>query len=312
MKVASKKESSNVVIEPLMISLPPLDDDSRKMPIQVDEKYVVVGLEQNSDGHTAIPVKAMQISQVSHDEQDENPYGISRYHRYHHLQQQEQQQDDSRSSTCRDPIWAVLFILQIVVLMCLGLTWGFQSITSNDTSSPSSWISDTSEFVSDFTILLIAIFVFAALLSSLASMILSRWPEELIKGFIILKIVVFLLFSIFWVTQEKQGGFLFFLIVAVWWVFYARAIWSMIPWVASNLTTGIAAISHNLGIYLVGLGVSLMTVPFTMIWLMAVTGTEWHTTSCSTDGTCENSGFGFILALFALSLFWTAQVLKVG
>jgi Plasma-membrane choline transporter len=310
MDVASKEESSKAAIEAIMISLPPLDDDSRKIPIQVDEKYAVVDLEQNSNGHTAIPFRAMQISHVSHDEQDENPYGISPYHRYHHLQQQEQQQDDSRSSTCRDPIWAVLFILQIVVLMYLGFTWGFQSITSNDTSSLSSWISDTSE--SDFTILLIAIFVFAALLSSLASIILSRWPEELIKGFIILKIVVLLLFSIFWVTQEKLGGFLFFLIVAVWSVFYLRAVSSMIPWVASNLTTGIAAISHNLGLYLVGLGVSLMAVPFTMIWLMAFTGTRWHTSSCSTDGTCENSGFGFILALLVLSLFWNAQVLKVG
>jgi Plasma-membrane choline transporter len=297
---ASRKETSKDLMEPLLCYPPLFDNDSRIVSVEMDEEDVVASQDTNVD-----------TLGKNDFEGGENPFIISRHHHYHHLQHQEQQQENSKASFCRDPIWAVIFVLQIVVLMSLGFTWGLQSMATNDPSSSSSWIPHSSKLISDFTILLAAIFVLASLLSSVALMIMARWAEKLIQGSIIFNIMMTLLLSILCAVQHQMTGSLIFLFVALMGVCYARSVWSMIPWAASNLSTAVAAISQNLGIYLVGLGTSLMAVLYSIVWLMAVMGTEWRTTSCAKDGACDHHGSGFILALFSMSLFWTLQVLKV-
>jgi hypothetical protein len=330
---ATRKETSDQLNEPLLGFVPTLDHDNigRIIPVELDgeeeEEEVAVGssfspnlswmayeqdpLQQHTD-QTTVPHTGLQFPTGLNEDPDERLHTYSRYHHHHQQQQQQQQQQDAtKLSPWRDAIWAVVFLLQIVILISLGLIWGTQSVITNDSTSSSTWIPHNSKFVSHFIILLVIIFFFATILSSMALMIMARWSDTLIQGSILFNVMVTLLLAILCAVQQQVTGLLFFLISTLVGLFYAWSVWSMIPWAASNLSTAVMAVSHNLGIYVVGLGTSLLTVLFTLIWLMAVIGTEWHTTSCSTDGVCDHHGFGFILSLFALSLFWTVQVLKV-
>lgn len=211
---------------------------------------------------------------------------------------------EKQPSVCQDGIWAFLFLLQLVLVGSLGIVWG----------SGGSWPPNdsTSHFqFSGFAILILWTSLGASAISSLALFVMTRWAAELIQISIIFNICVSLSFAILCLVQNVMAGAITGLIIFAIGILYARAVWPLIPWAASNLETAMTAIKTNLGVTIVGFGMIVLTIGFTMVWLLAIVGTNMHSTTCSEDGQCESHLNGITLALFLLSFYWTIQVTKV-
>jgi hypothetical protein len=210
-------------------------------------------------------------------------------------------------STCRDGFWVLLFLGQLATIIGLGVAWGIPAATGRG------WPSEDEShlYYSDFALLILCTALSASAISSLAMLVMTHFAALLIQISICFNIAASLIFSVLCLVQHETGGatmgLLFFLVG----VCYARAVWPLIPWAASNLVTAVTAINTNIGVTVVGFGMVLLTLGFTLLWVLAFAGTCMHTTVCGSDGQCESHINGMVVALFLLAFYWNMQVIKV-
>lgn len=218
---------------------------------------------------------------------------------------------EKQPNTCKEGLWVILFLIQLVVIVTIAVAWGLNmpsawpSITDDDTIHTSN-----SQMYAGFSILMISAALGACAISSLALLVTTHFAAQLIQASIILNILISIAFSVVCFSQDAAGMAGFGLFSCFIGILYAWSIWPMIPWAASNLVTAVTAIRTNVGVTVVGLGMVLLTSAFTLLWLLALFGTAMHMYSCD-EGSCSSHINGIIVSLFLLSFYWTTQVLKV-
>eukprot|EP00545_Synedropsis_sp_CCMP1620_P000665 CAMPEP_0119013882 /NCGR_PEP_ID=MMETSP1176-20130426/9166_1 /TAXON_ID=265551 /ORGANISM="Synedropsis recta cf, Strain CCMP1620" /LENGTH=520 /DNA_ID=CAMNT_0006967009 /DNA_START=43 /DNA_END=1605 /DNA_ORIENTATION=+ len=217
---------------------------------------------------------------------------------------------EKQPSTCRDGFWVILFLGQFVAIAALAIVWGIPAATSGG------WPTDDENhlYYSDFAFLILWTALGASAISSLAMLVMTHYADLLIQISICFNIAASLVFSVLCLVQLNVGGAMVGLLFFTVGLCYARAVWPLIPWAASNLVTAVAAIQTNIGITLVGFGMVVLTLGFTLLWVLAFAGAYMHTTVCSgaEDGQqqCESHINGIVVALFLLAFYWTMQVIK--
>lgn len=238
--------------------------------------------------------------------------------------QDEQNQTWSRGEKqpvlCHDGIWALLFIAQFAVIATLGIAWGLGGSWPTGYDSPDTDYNnnqDTHIYFSDFAILLLWTSLGATAISSLALFVMTRWAKVLIQLSFLFNIVMSLAIAILCFAENQIATGVMALIFSLLGICYAWSVWRIVPWAASNLTTAVTAIATNFGVVFIGLAIMMLTIGFTVLWLLAIIGVTMHTTVCTntttTDGSagsCESHLNEIIFALFLLSLYWTFQVFK--
>jgi len=216
----------------------------------------------------------------------------------------QQANQSERKPQCKDPIFAVLFYVNIAVIIGLAATMGKDALNVSGGGS----VNDYSGFIYAGVVISLLSLVFAGI----ALLIVMKIPETMIK---ISLIFVVVLAGILCVTAFAYGsivggviGLLFFGI-SVW---YAYAVWSRIPFAAVNLSTAIAAIRANFGVVLFAYLFPILGIFWVLVWVVAFLGIyDSIYTANAGDESSGTSGvaYGYLFLMF-LSMFFTEQVLE--
>ena len=211
---------------------------------------------------------------------------------------------EQQPSQYRDVPFALLFLLQLLVVLGLAIGWGFSALKyepSGDTQPI--------EF-SGFLYICLISGVAALLISFLAIAFMTKYARFLVQFSVLFSMFSSLLLVIIFGFQGSDEAalmaFVFFAISAC----YAWAIWHRIPFAASNLTTALSAIRSNLGVAVVGYGLTVVAFGWTLLWTISLIGVYVRSADCH-EGVCQGGINGGIIFLFLLSFYWTQQVIKV-
>ena len=227
-------------------------------------------------------------------------------------------EEKKQGSSCRDPLFAVLFYANIAVMIGLYTQYGFNPFA--DVEEDANQDDKQEEFdASPLVYSSISSGGFAAVLSLLAFAILLNIPGVLIKTALIFNIIAaaaaaFIAFST-GIIALAIVGLIFFLIMCC----YARAVWSRIPFATANLITACTAIKANCGVTIFGYVFTLLVFAWTLLWSIVVAGLQSELFTC-VDGQdangndvqlCTDPSYHWLFLLF-VSLFFTQQVLQVS
>jgi len=203
---------------------------------------------------------------------------------------------EPKKTGCKDPIFAILFYVNIIAIVVVAATYGKDLSSSSETLNYEELI-------------------YASLVFGVASLVFSgggllfllQYPSFMIKAGLILTVVLSLAWTVyaFILGQYIAGaiGAFFFLLTLC----YVKAVWSRIPFAVINMVTAATAIKANLGVCVFAIFFSLLQVGWLVVWTVAFTGVYNATTANCVDDCNMNYGFLFLLLL---SLFFTQQVLQ--
>ncbi|CAJ1931802.1 unnamed protein product [Cylindrotheca closterium] len=221
-----------------------------------------------------------------------------------HISPQQQASQSERKPGCKDPIFAVLLYVNVAAIIGIAATMGKDALTS---ASDGGSIYDYSGFIYAGVVISLVSLVFAGF----ALLIVMKFPETVIK---ISLIFVTILAGIWAVMAFLSGsiiggvvGLLFFGI-SVW---YAKAVWSRIPFAACNLSTAITAIRQNFGVVLFAYLFPILGVFWVIVWLVAFLGIydSIYSTGSADGSSSSGVAYGYLFLMF-LSMFFTEQVLE--
>jgi len=213
---------------------------------------------------------------------------------------QGQEEEEPSKTGCKDPIFAVLFYLNIIAIVVVFITYG-----NNESNSETPFNYDNYEqYVSDAAVIGVASLIF----SGLGLLFLIQYPSFMIKCGLIFSLLVSLAWTVylFWLKQYIMGVLtaVFFLLTLC----YTRAVWPRIPFAAINMVTAGTAIKANLGVIIFAIFFTVLQLLWLVLWSVASMGVLSSTYVCDANNVC-NANYGYLFLMF-LSLFFTQQVLQ--
>jgi hypothetical protein len=213
---------------------------------------------------------------------------------------------EKQPSQFRDVPFAVIFLMQLVVVLFFAIAWGFPALRYGPPTDGDN--NDTVDFSGILYICLLSS-VAAAAISALALSFMTRYAQFLVQFSVLFSMFSSLVMVIVFGFQDRDGAafmaFVFFAISAC----YAWAIWHRIDFAASNLVTALTAVRANLGVALVAYGMVVAAVVWSLLWMTSLIGVYARSATCK-DGVCQGGVNGGTMVLFLLSFYWTHQVFK--
>jgi hypothetical protein len=252
---------------------------------------------------------------------------------------------DQGTTTCRDGLWAVLFLLQLTAVVVLAVR-GIYNLCRDGV--PSSMDDDDDQDNDDnggghhrrrpndevvvnvtgvvfFTTMVVTVL---AVSSAVVRLLLGTLSQMMIQVSLVVSPVCFgFTFVLAMIAFNVPLAFMSLLMSAVG-TFYAWGVWHRIPFATANISLAMTAVRDNHGLWWLAYLSTLQASLWTFLWTAAVVqvvvySPSWvyhctPTTSASaaitttTDGdvcTWSTRGRWIVVALL-LSLLWTAQVLK--
>lgn len=160
-------------------------------------------------------------------------------------------------------------------------------------------------------LLLVGLTIIGAFVLSILSLALMiRFADGLIKSSLFFNMSLGLITAAggFMAGSIEAGimGLVVFAIAAC----YAWAVWSRIPFAATNLVTASTAVQANMGLTIFAYVAILVNGLWLVLWFSSAYSTLFILGGCDANGDCENNLPGIYSFLFTLSLYWTAQVIK--
>ena len=227
---------------------------------------------------------------------------------------------------CRDPLFAIMFILQAGTVLSFA-TLGIYHLCKQDWDyNDSGGDDDDDAYMPDnfhpakFLLFLVSTIGSILLLSAvLVVMLLGALSEMMIQLSLVLSPLSFGFGSIAMLVTGNLFGAGSFAIFSMIGVCYAVSVWSRIPYASANIHAAVKAVSATKGVIPTSYVMTLATTLWVLLWSFAMGYTfvvkrHW-TMDCAHDNDgeddCELTTRGkWILVAMLLSLFWTCQVLK--
>mmetsp|Transcript_3074 Transcript_3074/g.4659 ORF Transcript_3074/g.4659 Transcript_3074/m.4659 type:complete len:528 (+) Transcript_3074:73-1656(+) len=225
--------------------------------------------------------------------------------------------------SCRDVFFAILFLLQVVVVLYFS-TVGIASAESLVPANSSNDDSQTYD-LSKVTFFLLSLAASVIGISSMTMLLLlGPLAQMMIQVSLVMSPVTNFLASVMClvVGQVVLAGFLF--VVSLIGLCYAVGVWRRIPFASANVTTAMAALKENKGLFALNFFVVFTATGWLLLWGFAIAQVtmqekkwiyECHIDTgddtFSQEDNCQVSTRGkIILFAFLLSLYWTSQVIK--
>jgi hypothetical protein len=213
---------------------------------------------------------------------------------------------EKQPSFYRDVVFALLFVLQLGLVVGVAIFWGFPALRYGP---PHDTNTEDVEFLGILYICLLSGLA-AAGISAASLAIMTRYAHLLVQFSVIFSIFSSLVMMVVFGFRNNDGAavvaFLFFCLSA----FYAWAIMHRIPFAASNLVTALTAVRANLGVAIVAYGMVMAAVLWSIIWMTSLIGVYARSADCDSQGVCYGSVKSWTMILYLLSFYWTHQVFK--
>lgn len=230
---------------------------------------------------------------------------------------------ETQDFSCRNVFFAILFLLQFGAV----LTFSIMGMTSAESLVPSNPLDDDTKTHDVSKIALFLLSLIASTIGiSVTTLLLLLGPlcEMMIQVSLIMSPITNFLASIIClvVGQTALAGILFiFCLIGVW---YAVCVWRRIPFAAANVTTAMAALKENKGLFALNYLVVLIATGWVLVWGFSIAQVtiqerEWiydcpsgdENSTFSENDNCQVSTKGkIIIVAFLLSFYWTSQVIK--
>ena len=212
---------------------------------------------------------------------------------------------ESQEKKCRDPIFAVLFYLNIAAIVITLVVFQNEARkVIDDTSSDGSY--------SGYVYVALICGAFSMLFSALMVIVMMRIPSFLIKTSLIFVVLLSLVWAVFGFLTGNIFIGIFGLIFFLFGLCYARAVWPRIPFATANLVTGCTAIRGNCGVIFITFFFEALAFAWTILWCLAAFAIFNKTYSCEEkDGkqVCTSVNYGYLFLLL-LSFYFTHQVIQ--
>lgn len=210
--------------------------------------------------------------------------------------QQTSNQQPSKTG-CNDPIFGILFYINIAAIIGVVAVYGIPAMESSQnyqTYVYAALVFGCASFVASFVGLLL----------------LMACPALMIKAGLIFSVVIMIVFTILaFMNASYFMGVISLLFLAITFC-YVRAVWSRIPFAATNMVTAATAIKANLGVTIFAIFFTILEVGWLVLWAVAVAGIFGNTEGiCDANETTCGPLYGYLFLVF-LSLYFTQQVLQ--
>lgn len=219
----------------------------------------------------------------------------------------------------QDVPFAVLFLIQLVVMLIFGITKGSWTIegmddTSRTTIDDDKVVQDVETHISRAVFgLLLPCTVVAFFLAHVGTaVVIPMFPETAVKSCLALSLVSTGIFAVLVIASNPAWYTCFpMLIMFGLLAFYVRRVWCMTPFAAANLTMGIKASAENSGIYIISIFMMLVSFAWFIFWFYAANGIFFQSIKIeSVDSEYDEEGMQWgLFFLLLVSLYWTSTVL---
>jgi len=250
---------------------------------------------------------------------------------------------------CRDVFWAILFYTHVIAIGYATVRFGplmASDMASQYAEGAQRWLQeqlllgegdndndgDASNFLSfernrnleegengdqDFDLTMNTIWTILAvsgaagfLISSLAMSLMMTIPTAMIKIALAFNLIVTAGACLLSIMIGAIGVAVMTGIGLLFTIYYTYIVWKRIPYAASTLVTALTAVKFNMGLAVLAYNNLVVTFLWTLWWSTAFVATSYVMGDCNAEGYCENEINGFLVFLFLVSFFWTAQVVK--
>ncbi|ETN04721.1 hypothetical protein PPTG_14520 [Phytophthora nicotianae INRA-310] len=220
---------------------------------------------------------------------------------------------------CQDWPFALLFVLNVGVIIALMVLWGVDTVTDPENNSSELMSGDDTKVVVGIAVGMAGV-----------SMVLALLMVKLIVAYARVMILFVLWFNVGISFAFAAFGFIIGnifigiigLLIAMLNLCYARAVQHRIPFAVANLRVAEGAISKHGSTYIVSLVFTIVQIGWVVIWAMALLGvaneiaennpsSTSNNTNTSTRSTYKQSGGSYVAYFFLLlSFYWGLQVFK--
>lgn len=218
--------------------------------------------------------------------------------------QNESFRDKKQESRCRDPLFALLFYANVIIITAFAIRNGGDAfnVDENDNNN------DDDVSYEGFMYVACASAGVGAVLSGLMFVVLLCIPSFLIKSALLFNVAATGLSA---VASFMYGSAAFGIIMLFFFAIfccYAYAVWSRIPFATANLVTGVKAIRSNCGVIIISYLFTALAIGWTLLWSLVVVGTYSNENECDVNEQCGPNYF--VMFMLFLSYFFTHQVLQ--
>lgn len=212
----------------------------------------------------------------------------------------------TKQAKCQDPMFAPLFIVDIVAIVAVAGAYGGDAL-----------VSDNNPFQEEYQG-----YYYAAMVSAVVGLFLSAGglqvmmciPNTMIKAGLLFVLVMSGVWMVLAIMSGNWFSAIFAVIIFLMTCCYTYCVWSRIPFATINLVTGMSAVKANCGIVIFSYIFVIAAALFSFVWAIAVLGTFNSVFTCEDPETQTNcvvsgSGYGLLFLLF-LAYFFFQQVLQ--
>lgn len=221
-------------------------------------------------------------------------------------------EEKKQPNQCRDPLFAVLFYVNIVVIIAIAAIFGANPFTEmNDAGNADDQVVVDVDWSPFLTVAAVAGAI-GLVLSCLALQVLMCIPGILIKVSLFFNIALSLLIVVYAVMNNIMGMAIFGGIIFLLSCCYTYCVWSRIPFATANLKTGCTAVRANCGVSFLAYAVVIFSFAWSLLWTVALLGVQDQLITCEeVNGMnqCSNPNYLLFFLLF-ISYFFTNEVLK--
>lgn len=215
---------------------------------------------------------------------------------------------ETQPKAFRDWPFAILFLVQLLLVFFLGL-WYFPQEQAESMTTLLSSLSRVKLSQMVFGVIV------SVLYTTVALTLVSRWGKQIISISIWFSVLTSTLLSILFALTGQWYMVLPFALAAFFGTWYALSITHRIPFAAANLHAAIQVLNTNKGLWFVSLSMIAFGIIYTLFWTIALYGALDFDIECSEDDsdTCDldwNHERTWMYFPFVLCLFFTQQVIS--
>lgn len=247
-----------------------------------------------------------------------------------------------QSLSCRDSVFAIMFVLQLVAIAFTAIRFGPGVVMLPDPfgGNISSTFQEDDVPTDDETVieLLTPLFTidyqnvialcgvtgfFACILSIFTVGLMLSIAKWLIQTVLVFSVVLLFACGVagLFLGSESFIPFLGF-VALILTIGYTRFVWDHIPFAATNLKTAIFAMRCTADITAVGIGMVLLAFLWCWVWCTAFIGVvdTLNTADCTTNNVYDNAQcyytankhYALVYGFLFFSFYWTTMVIKVS
>ena len=218
---------------------------------------------------------------------------------------------------CRDPLFAVLFYVNLGIITGIAGTLGRKAfedaITDADANTDDANTNSATASIAPFVQVAGIAGAIGLVLSCVALQVLMMIPGILIKVALIGNIILCALGCAVCFMYGLIGPAILSAIILLLTCCYTYCIWDRIPFATANLKTGCTAVKANCGVTFLAYIITFLTFGWTIVWSIAFFGINDTLTTCEVvngENVCTSGlNYAYLFLLF-VSLFFTEQVLQ--